>query len=444
METFKLPKPTADVDIGKVIDLAIKNPDFSKYVESTNQPHYLYWDKVRYKPIPDGLSAEEFWALAKFFRRISPSRAKTAVRDESGNNFTWQPTPGLDSFQHEVDMNLGGLLESRWADDEASRHRFYSRGIMEEAIASSQLEGASTTRKVAKQMLLEKRKPIGKPEQMIVNNYNAILDIEDRLKKEKMSVNVLLGLHRTLVEGTVEPSELGRFRHDSEGIHVVDDRTGVIYHVPPKTQFLKKEIKKFIDYANDVPDKYGFVHPLIKAIILHFWIGYLHPFTDGNGRLARTMFYWYLLRKGYWAFSYISLSRVLKGSPAQYRDAYVYSEQDDNDLTYFIDFNIRKIGLARTQFEKYVLRKQIENRKMVALVRTKYHFNDRQTQLLRYFYRNTSATTSIKTHSHVYGVSIITARKDLEGLEQAGFLTSEKIGRERPFRASEKVAELFS
>ena len=112
---------------------------------------------------------------------------------------------------------------------------------------------------------------------------------------------------------------------------------------------------------DNLEDPY-FVHPLIKAILLHFWLGYLHPFTDGNGRFARTIFYWYLLRHKYWAVSYLPVSRVIRNAPAQYRDAYVYSEQDDRDATYFVDYNLHKIMQAKREFEDYALRKQAENR----------------------------------------------------------------------------------
>ncbi|MGH9879658.1 MAG: Fic family protein, partial [Nitrososphaerales archaeon] len=179
------------------------------------------------------------------------------------------------------------------------------------------------------------------------------------------------------------------------------------------------------------------------AIILHFWIGYLHPFTDGNGRLARLIFYWYLLKNEYWAFAYLPLSKVIKKSPAQYRDAYVYSEQDDNDLTYFIDYNVRKILQAKRDFEQYVKRIEIENKKMFKAARLKYNLNDRQIQVLRYLHKNPSATTSIKTHANINDVIRITARKDLEELERLGFLASRKIGRERPFSATRKTSELL-
>jgi len=56
---------------------------------------------------------------------------------------------------------------------------------------------------------------------------------------------------------------------------------------------------KLIEFANDENITTGFIHPVIKAILLHFWIGYLHPFCDGNGRTARALFYWYLLKNDY-------------------------------------------------------------------------------------------------------------------------------------------------
>lgn len=443
VEVFKLKKPDITGKLDKVLDLLNSETEIYEYVAKTNHPEYLFWDKVRFKH-PPNMTAEEFWALVKALRKYSASRTRTVIRDEKGNHFTWQPLPGFDHFLHEVDMNLGGTLESIVVEDPSVRQRYISRGIMEEAIASSQLEGAHTTRKVAKRMLVEKRKARNESEQMILNNYHAMLLIEDRLKQQELTTDVLLDLHATLTLDTVDDKDVGRFRRDADPIVVNDPLTGVIYHIPPPEKFLKQEIDRFIRYANDSSEKKPFVHPVIKAIILHFWIGYLHPFTDGNGRLARAVFYWYLLRKGYWAFTYLPLSRIIKKSPVQYGFAYVYSEQDDNDLTYFIDYNVRKIGQARHEFEAYVIKKQSENRKMAQLARARYNLNNRQIQLLRYLHKNPDATSTIRTHAQINDISRVTARKDLEGLETIGFLISEKQGRERPFRATPKTTELLS
>lgn len=443
MEIFKLKKPDHAKYQAKVWDKIIeKDIDFSHYLAKANQPEYLFWDKVKYLLRPEELSAEEFWSLVKFSRSTSPRR-KTPITDKNGSYFTWQHLSGFDFFFHEIDMRLGGQLETRNIDFESFRQRLITRGIMEESIASSQLEGAATTRKVAKQMILEKRKPRNNSEQMILNNYNAMVQIEEQERSEKLSVEKLLNLHSVLTKDTIDKNEVGRFRNDKDDIVVRDRSTHIIYHVPPNEKTLRTEMEKFTDYANDKTKDKQFVHPVIKAIILHFWIGYLHPFTDGNGRLARLMFYWYLLKNEYWAFAYLPLSKMIKKSPIQYRDAYVYSEQDDNDLTYFVDYNVRKILLAKKDFEQYCKKVETENKKMFKTARLEYKLNDRQIQVLRYLYKNPNATTSIKTHASINNVIRITARKDLEELERLGFLISKKVGRERPFSATRKISELF-
>jgi Fic family protein len=292
-------------------------------------------------------------------------------------------------------------------------------------------------------MLLEKRAPRSRSEKMIFNNYQAMLKIEGVLKDKNLSRVILLDLHATLVQDTIDKADVGRFRNDTDRIVVSDPKTDIIYHIPPGEKFLKTEIDRLIDFANDDSPQRHFVHPIIKAIMLHFWLGYLHPFTDGNGRLARAIFYWYALRKNYWAFSYLPISRVIKGSPAQYRDAYVYTEQDDNDLTYFIDFNVRKMIQAKNEFESYIIRKEKENRFITETARSQYNLNDRQIQLLRLFYKNANATTTIKTHSKIYSISRVTARKDLEHMEELGLLLSKKVGRDRLFSATSIIVSLF-
>jgi Fic family protein len=292
-------------------------------------------------------------------------------------------------------------------------------------------------------MLIEKRKPRDQSEHMILNNYEAMLLIEEELKSRHLTLDILLDLQTTLTKDTIDDKDVGRLRSDTDQVEVTDPVLNVTYHIPPPEKFLKRELGRLIRYANDDLETEQFLHPVIKAIVLHFWIGYLHPFTDGNGRVARAVFYWYMLRKRYWAFAYLPLSIAIKNSPAQYGYAYICTEQDDNDLNYFIDYNVRKISQARREFQDYLAHKQTENRMMAGLARGKYGLNDRQVQLLRYLHKNPDATSTIRTHAHINEVSRVTARKDLEELEKLGLVVSMKVGRERPFHATDKTLELF-
>ena len=177
--------------------------------------------------------------------------------------------------------------------------------------------------------------------------------------------------------------------------------------------------------------------------MLHFWMGYLHPFTDGNGRLARLIFYWYLLRKGYWAFSYLPISTIIKKSPLQYAKAYIYSEQDDLDLTYFIDYNIRKIKLAMKEFERYVDKAAVRNKKMNSRAKTTYNLNDRQIKLLQYYYDNGEEYTTPTMHMNLYQVSKSTAIRDLKELLTNGFVSVQKSRKRACYFATDKIMELF-
>ncbi|MCK4781883.1 Fic family protein [Candidatus Parcubacteria bacterium] len=442
----KIEKPDiSGIDNKKIMEL-FQNEKVRELAQKSLSP-YVHWEKIKHWPVPNGIKNLELWAFIRLLRSKVFDRRNSPVKDEKGRYFTWIPwLPKLEKFLHEIDMRLGGnlFMSSNQVSDEL-QHRLLSRGVMEEAIASSQLEGAHTSRKAAKQILLEGKKPKNKDEQMIVNNYQAMRFVETELKDKKLNEEFLFLLHEILTKDTLERSEIARYRKDKDDIIVGDDGLrNEIYHIPPKEMFVKREIKRFMAYANNESPDANFVHPVIKAIIIHFWIGYLHPFVDGNGRMARALFYWYLLREKYWAFGYLPLSKVIKNSPAQYRDAYIYTEQDENDLTYFIEYNINKITQAMREFEVYAERKWKENTRMAKMARNKYKLNDRQIQLLRYFYKNKDATTSVISHMKVYETSRVTSMKDLKGLEKQGFVTSKKTGRLVYYYATDRVANLFN
>ncbi len=441
IKRYLLEKPDITFSFGSVeLDFLMNDNNFEQLFSVALHSPYLYWDKIKYKKFKNQEPIEKIWAAIKYIRKMNS--VQTEIKAETGSYFHWNPKlRGLEKFFHEMDLNTGGVLTSH-KDAIADKNKYISRGIIEEAIASSQLEGASTTRKVAKKFLMEGRKAKNNSEQMILNNYKSMKAIEEDLKSKPLSLDLLFELHGMIVKDTVPKDELFRFRKDEDEIVVQDAHGKFIYHVPPKTDFLKKEINRFLDFANDSLGE-SFLHPIIKAIMLHFWIGYLHPFTDGNGRLARLIFYWYLLKKNYWAFSYLPISTIIKKSPSQYAKAYIYSEQDDLDLTYFIDYNIQKIKLALKDFEKYVERKFDKNKKVKLRAATSYKLNNRQIQLLQYLWENKNEYTTPATHINQYQISKSTAIRDLQDLLKQGFVVVEKSRRKACYYGTDKIKEIF-
>lgn len=441
---FKLEKPDYSKIVKSEVLKKIENlEELAKYMRKINEPQYLYWDDARYKEIPTNLIPEEAWYLVRQFREILSQR--TSIRTEKGDYFKWMKLSYIDEFLHKIDVSSGGqIFASMDVLSGSNKQKFISRGVLEEAIASSQLEGAHTTRQAAKEMIAEKRNPRNKDEQMILNNYNTILKIDEIYKKQALSEELLFELHRMLTRKTIDEKAQGRYRQNSDKI-IVQGQIGTeeyVTHVPPTENFIKSEIKKLIDYANDT-NEVTFLHPIIKAIFLHFWVGFLHPFVDGNGRLARSLFYWYLLRKNYWTFMYLPISLVIKRAPTQYAMAYIYSEQDSYDITYFFDFHIRKIIQALNDFNNYVERTILENKEIDKIISKNIHLTDRQKYLLHHLISEDGANTTVTSHAVLNNISRQTAAKDIRELEKNNLVIGKREGKYIKYQASKKLHGLL-
>ena len=408
------------------------------------QERYLPWQEFKNKTWVPG-NKEYVWLLIKHLRLTN--LRSTAVTDQDGFTYKYNPN-GYSEFFHEIDMEFGGNMIGVADFSESDKRQIIRRNLIEESIASSKLEGANTSRDAARRMLNEGRKPRDKDEQMIVNNHAAMRRIEEEAKSQPMSLDLLFDLHRQVTTGTlVNPEHAGTLRQtfDANGnrLKIMPWDEFTVAYVAPDREFVEHELPKLIQFAND-EDNAGFIHPLFKAIMLHFWIGLLHPFEDGNGRLARILFYWYMLRKGYWAFSYLSLSEKILNSPKQYAMAYIYSEQDNYDLNYFIHYNISKLKLAREDLQKYLKEKIVENRKSMKLIQSGHNFNERQLILLQYLSKDEQRSTTMTAYHNINSsVAYVTAVTDLKKLVDGGLLTKRKVGRNVYYFPTEQVSVLF-
>lgn len=437
MELLKVEKPDlSTIKSADVLNKLVSSKDVNAYIKNANEPDYLYWDKLKYKIPPPNFTALEYWFAVKQIRQILS--IKTPIKAEDGKYFTWVRTQVVDEYLHKIDMYTGGQV---FAPYEAimgqTKQKFVSRGILEEAIASSQLEGATTTSPVAKKLILENRTPRNQSEIMIVNNYRTMKLIDEEYKNKVLTQDLLFEMHKQLTKDQIKSDEQLRYRMDKDDIIVGNDTH--IAHIPPKEGFLRQEMVRLFEYAND-ENKAGFIHPIIKAIFIHFWIGYLHPFTDGNGRLARGLFYWYLLKKGYWTFTYLPISAMIRKSATSYAKSYLWTEQDDLDLTYFFDYNINKVLLAITEFNNYLDKVINENKQVDNLVGKDISLNERQKQVIHHLIaEGENAYVTTNTQMIINRVGRLTARKDLIELERKNLLTSKKVGKVIRFYPAEKL-----
>jgi len=410
-----------------IFQKALNSVELQEIVKRAEK-EYVYWDKFRFYTPPKGFTVEEAWAYLKFSR--SANQENTLVKDEKGNRFVFTTTKTMFQKLSYVDSNTSGFLSSEWGKPtDAQKNQLIISGLSEEAIASSQIEGANTSRKVAKEMLLSQRKPRNRSEQMILNNYRVMQKIVD-FKDLELNRDILLELQKTITENAMDnPDDAGRFRKDVDNIQVVDPDTGLSVHIPPPESIFHKELDRLIAFVNKDEDGEDFIHPVVKASVIHFWLAYLHPFVDGNGRTARALFYWYMLKKNYWVFQYLSISRVIKLTRTQYDNAFLKTELDDNDLTYFILYQIKAINQSIDSFISHYKKKIEDNRKIESISIKLKGFNTRQISLINYLYSHSDITVTIKWHQNKYQTAYQTARTDLIKLSESGFLSQVTDGR---------------
>lgn len=404
-------------------------PDVKRYLKIANAPFndvvrtlvekintsYDYWSDVKYKILPDGISSHrQLWDYVKFSRFLTRQYVWPKYK------ICYSLTNHMQRMCHEFDMNFGGSLGTDSIIPQGNKEQYLISSLMEEAISSSRMEGASTTRRVAKEMLRKGISPRDRSQQMIHNNYQTIRFIVGN-KNTPLNVELLQRIHVLMTEQTLDnPQDAGRFRTDDEVV-VEDGITHEIVHTPPSHTEIPEFVDMLCSFFND-DNSDLFIHPIIRGIIIHFMIAYMHPFTDGNGRTARALFYWYMLKQGYWLIEYMSISRVIAKRKKAYEKAYLYTEADEMDLGYFISYNLNILETAFEELKQYINRKAAEKNLAADYYKKFGHLNERQASIIRTIAKNPQQMFTVKELQIRFSVSHTTAKSDLVYLVKKGLL----------------------
>ena len=201
-------------------------------------------------------------------------------------------------------------------------------------------------------------------------------------------------------------------------------------------------IKDLCEFANS-DNSENFIHPIIKGIIIHFALAYIHPFVDGNGRTARSLFYWYMIKKGYWLTEYLSISRIIYTNKKAYEKAFQYTENDGNDLSYFIQYHLDVMKKAFEELKKFLQRKIDEQQNVLRFVGIS-NINERQRYVLKTISENKRTLFTPKELATQFDISARSARTDLQELVEMGYLSVTNLNkRALGYIKSERFEELL-
>ena len=388
-------------------------PEQMKQLVQSVNDHYEYWDKAKYKALPPGFTPEDLW------RFVVADRRTKIVQVWPKYHVHFSLTGMMQQQCHQYDMNFGGSWGADSLIQDEHRERYLVSSLMEEAISSSQMEGAATTRRVAKDMLRRHATPRDRSQQMIVNNYQTIRFIVEH-KQEPLTMEMLLHIHHLMTDRTMErPEDAGQFRKNDDVV-VENAITHDIVHRPPSYRDIPQFVDDLCSFFN-ASQPPTFIHPIIRGIVIHFMLAYMHPFVDGNGRTSRALFYWYMLREGYWLTEYLSISRIIYRSKNSYEKAFLCSEADGMDIGYFIAYHLRVLGLAFRDLQSYLQRK-IEEREAAAAYLSIPGLNERQAEMIKMYADNPNAMYTVREFQARFQVTPTTVKSDLEQLMKMGIV----------------------
>jgi len=422
-------------------DLKVIDAFFETVQKIETHGDYLHWDKLRFKVPKTILSKEQYWLAVKNKRQATRKILPFLPIKSNEEKLHFTRPDCVYSKLRKLDIQTGGIVGSKnLSVSQSDAVKYLRRSLLEEPFSSSVLEGAVTTRVRARELIESGKPPKTRDDRMVMNNYKAMSFIKQHIN-EDLTPELIFECQNIITDGTlIRPEMSGRFR-DSNDIIVGDDY-GQVFHVPPDYNELANRIDAICKFANATnDDEAPFIHPIVRAIILHFMLSYDHPFVDGNGRTARALFYWSVLKSGYWMMEYVSISSAINKAQTKYGLAFLYTETDENDLTYFILHQLNTIEDAIYDLHEYMERQRKKYLQLEKLLSDE-NLNHRQTTLLNDLFRNRSIDITIAEYASLNGTGKLTARKDLEKLTDEKWLRKMKKGRQNIYLKGKRINSL--
>ncbi len=244
--------------------------------------------------------------------------------------------------------------------------------------SSLQIEGNSLTEEQIT-AIIENKRVIGKQKD-ILEVKNAVTVYDNISSFNPTSEKSFLKAHKMLMNGLVENA--GKYRTTNVGIF----KNSRISHLAPPPQNVKSLMKDLFDYVKNYDEI-----PLIKSCVFHYEMEFIHPFSDGNGRMGR-LWQTLILSQEYPVFEYLPFETLIKSTQKEYYQALEKSDQKGNS-TEFIEYMLGVLEKSLIELLNF------KNKTMTSAERLDYFLSLNKNEFTRKDYMNLFKDISTSTAS---------------------------------------------
>lgn len=414
--------------------LSAMTPEDVHALLRTANVDYAYEDELRRRTTALSPTAQTAaWATLDFARRLCAHEI-TLGAARSG---WYTPTPEILRWLHQIDMLTGGHLMASLERLGDERRRFASHSLMDEAIAVCLAPDETTDFDDVRSFLRQGREPRTRTERLVVNFYLTMQEVP-RLASTSLNIDTAIEVQRMLTLGLCEGDECTAFRRKNIPRRATVDRWPGSY-TPPLAYEVEPTLRRtFAAIERQDP----WVHPLVHGLQLYFTLLNIRPFEIADVGLARLLFQIHMHRSGYPALQLMPVSQVLLHRHADY--ARLWPAENRGDLTGFVTWAVESVWHALEELTRSIDVRVTEYERVRDQLRFDPTLNHRQRTILGRALRLPEATFFIDYHRRSYGVAYSTARADLVGLVDRGYMRVQRNGHAYVFTAAPGLRQLVT
>jgi Fic family protein len=291
------------------------------------------------------------------------------------------------AITNKILKNIGIIEASKEVIDHAPLLPYYEKQFINDAMVrtvhyGTHIEGNELNLDQAEKVLSGQDVVARERDIQEVINYRKAMDFLEEIRSMEGNIteDLIKKLHNITVNKILPVGKCGEYRKTQ--VVIKNNQTGQVSFRPPEASIVSAQIKDLLAFIESFDSQD--IHPVLKSGIVHYELVRIHPFLDGNGRVARALSTLILFLQGYDIRKFFSLEEYFDSNAAEYYDALQSVEKEKGDLTKWLEYFTQGLAIELSKIKNKVEKISVDGKLRAKLGGKPLMLSDRQLKIIEY------------------------------------------------------------